>query len=217
MHATFIAAVCLVVTAPGASEADESQGNGYITANPGTISRNDVLYVTPSVEPWEAMPVGGGDLSAMVRSDGTGLDLHLTKSDAWGYQAPPDAPPGSRYFNNVSPGHVRLQFGEGARVAAAAQFRQRLDLFRGRIAIRLGPERDGPRMEIWGHPERRILIVEVNDPKGILEPAEIKLSEWRPSMKLSASPATIQAAEVHERPARPHLANTGMEDRKSVV
>jgi len=47
-------------------------------------ARNDPLYVTPSVEPWEAMPTGGGDLSAMVRCDGN-LHLHLSKSDAWGY------------------------------------------------------------------------------------------------------------------------------------
>ena len=176
------------------------------------ISRNDVLYVTPSVEPWEAMPVGGGDLSAMVRSDGGGLDLHLTKSDAWGFQAPVDAPPGSRFFNNVSPGHVRVEFGEPARALAAKGFRQRLDLYRGRVVVRLGGETDKARLEIWGHPERKILVVEVNDPGGVLETATIELSEWRPSMKLGASEMTIHAAEVHERPARPHLANTGMED-----
>ncbi len=132
-----------------------------------TVSRNDVLYTTPSVEPWEAMPVGGGDLCAMVRSDATGLDLHLTKSDAWGFQAPPDAPPGSRFFNNVSPGHVRLQFGEGARAAATEQFRQRLDLYHGRIVLRFGRDPDDPRLEVWGHPERKILVVEVSDPRDI--------------------------------------------------
>jgi hypothetical protein len=176
------------------------------------VSRNDVLYVTPSVEPWEAMPVGGGDLSAMVRSDGGGVDLHLTKSDAWGYQAPPDAPPGSRFFNNVSPGHVRIELGERARSLTAERFRQRLDLYRGRIVIRLGRDLEGPRVHIWGHPERKILVLEVLDPRGVLAPATIRLSQWRPSMKLGASDTTIHAAEVHERPARPHLANTGMED-----
>lgn len=176
------------------------------------VSRNDVLYVTPSVQPWEAMPVGGGDLSAMVRSDGRGLDLHLTKSDAWGFQAPADAPPGSRFFNNVSPGHIRLEFGERAGAVATEQFRQRLDLYRGRIVVRLGREPDGARLEIWGHPRRKILVVEVIDPSGVLEPATIQLSQWRPSMKLGASGTTIHAAEVHQRPARPHLANTGMED-----
>ena len=31
-------------------------------------------------------------------------------------------------------------------------------------------------------------------------------------MQLGASDATVHAVEVHTRPARPHLANTGMED-----
>lgn len=176
------------------------------------VSRNDVLYVTPSVEPWEAMPVGGGDLSAMVRSDGTGVDLHLTKSDAWGFQAPPDALPGSRFFNNVSPGHVRIEFGERARAAATERFQQRLDLYHGRIVLQFGGETDGARIEVWGHPQRKILVVEVTDPNGTLDLTSIELTEWRPSMKLGASDATVHAVEIHTRSARPHLANTGMED-----
>jgi alpha-L-fucosidase 2 len=190
---------------------DQKTGRWLIDSET-VVSRNDVLYVTPSTQPWEAMPVGGGDLLAMVYSDGGGLDLHLTKSDAWGFQAPPDAPSGSRFFNNVSPGHVRLEFGDRARALAAKEFRQRLDLYRGRIVIRLGGEMDGARLEIWGHPGRKVLVVEVIDPRGVLDPATIRLTEWRPSMKLGASDVTIHAAEVHQRPARPHLANTGMED-----
>jgi hypothetical protein len=201
-------------TAFAASLADQNVASRFndINASPQTISRNDVLYVTPSVEVWEAMPVGGGDLCAMVCSDGAGLDLHLTKSDAWGYQAPTDARPGSRFFNNVSPGHVRLDFGERARAVAAEQFRQRLDLYHGRIVIQFGRDADGAKFEIWGHPDRKILIVEVSDPHGVLEPANVELSQWRSSMKLSASNSTLQACETHKRPARPHLANTGMED-----
>ena len=189
----------------------DQQTGKWLVDGETVVSRNDVLYVTPSIEPWDAMPVGGGDLSAMVCSDGSGLDLHLTKSDAWGFQAPPDAPPGSRYFNNVSPGHVRLGFGERALDAAGEQFRQRLDLYRGRIVIQLGREADGPLFEIWGHPDRKILVVEVTDPRDILEPATIELAEWRTTMRLGASDATTYASEVHTRPARPHLANTGME------
>lgn len=175
------------------------------------ISRNDVLYTTPSFEPWEAMPVGGGDLSAMVRCNG-GIHLHLTKSDAWGFQTPPDAVPGTRFFNNVSPGHIYLNFGTRAEDAAARFFRQRLDLFRGRIVITLGNADGGLRFEIWGHPDRKILVVEVFDPNSILSSACIELSEWRETMKIGYSPTTIYASEVQIHPARPHLANTGMQD-----
>ena len=84
------------------------------------------------------MPVGGGDLSAMVRCTGGSLVLHLTKSDAWGFQQPPDAPLGSRFFNNVSPGTVTISLGDRAAALATKRFRQRLDLYRGRIVVELG-------------------------------------------------------------------------------
>ena len=63
----------------------------WLIDDEAAVSRNDVLYTTPSPDPWEAMPVGGGDLSAMARWDGS-LRLHLTKSDCWGYSEPADAP-----------------------------------------------------------------------------------------------------------------------------
>ena len=67
-------------------------------------------------------------------------------------------------------------------------------------------------MEIWGHPERKLLVVEITDPHGIVTPAAIELNQWRATMTVGTSDTTIHAAEVHTRPARPHLANTGMED-----
>jgi alpha-L-fucosidase 2 len=174
------------------------------------VTRNDVLYTTPSAEPWEAMPTGGGDLSAMVRWDGS-LHLHLTKSDCWGFQARPDAPQGTRFFNNTSPGHVRLDFGVRGKEAASRYFRQRLDLYHGRVVIQLGDERSGPRLEVWGHPTRKVLVIAVTDPAKTLDAANVELSEWRPTMQVGTSGGGVHAREVHERPARPHLANTGME------
>lgn len=175
------------------------------------VSRNDVLYTSPSPEPWEAMPTGGGDLSAMVRWDGA-LHLHLTKSDCWGFQAPPDAPPGTRFFNTVSPGHVRLSFGPSAQAAAERRFRQRLDLYHGRVVIEIGEGEAQAQLVAWGHPELCVLVIEVHDPAGVLRPVCVELSEWRETMRLGHSDGTLWAREVHERPGRPHLANTGMDE-----
>ncbi len=180
-------------------------------AEEAAVSRNDTVYTTPSPEPWEAMPTGGGDLSAMVRWDGA-LHLHLSKSDCWGFHAPPDAPMGSRFFNNVSPGHVRLDLGGRAKEAAARRFRQRLDLYHGRVVVELGDDRQGPRLEIWGHPARKILVVEVIDPRSVLDGARVELSEWRPTMRLGIAEREVFSHEVNDRPARPHLVNTGMQD-----
>ncbi|HJN14394.1 MAG TPA: DUF5703 domain-containing protein, partial [Armatimonadota bacterium] len=155
------------------------------------VSRNDVVYTTPSPEPWDAMPTGGGDLSAMVRWDGS-LRVHLTKSDCWGFQEPPDALPGSRFFNNVSPGHVRVRFGAETKEAAGRHFRQRLDLYRGRVALEVGEAR----IAVWGHPELNVLVVDVDDPDGTLGPVGVELGEWRDMMTVGAGEGEAWASEV---------------------
>ncbi len=215
---TMVSHLCLGWVMSMAASAAEAPGPPYDAKTGawlfdagGIVSRNDVVYVTPSVQPWEAMPTGGGDLSAMVRFDGD-LHLHLTKSDAWGFQAPPDAKPGARFFNNVSPGHVRLAFGQGGKDAARRFFLQRLDLYHGRVIVDLGGEKGGARLVVWGHPSRKALVVEVIDPKRVLPSAAVELREWRKTMVVSAVDATLCAREVQPRPARPHLANTGMDD-----
>ena len=177
----------------------------FLTASLGLgLASEDVVYTTPSPQVWEAMPAGGGDLSAMVRWDGS-LRLHLSKSDAWGFQAPPDAPPGTRFFNNVSPGHVRISFGAGA---APRHFRQILDLEQGCVRL----EVDDARIQVWGHPWRKLLAVEIHDPGARLGRPEVELIEWRPTMRVRRDGDWRLASEIHERAARPHLANTGMEN-----
>jgi len=203
-----VVAFCLAHAAlAGAAGVPHSTG-----AREALVSHNDVVYTSLSPEPWDAMPVGGGDLSAMVRCDGENLHLHLTKSDAWGFQAPPDAPLGSRFFNNVSPGHVRMVLGARGKELAAQRFRQRLDLYRGRIVIELGEGDDAVRFAVWGHPERRVLFVEVDDATHTIAEPIVELSEWRQTMRVSAEDGCLYASEVHTRPAAPHMATSGMED-----
>jgi hypothetical protein len=184
------------------------------------VSRNDPLYTTPSVEPWEAMPVGGGDLSAMVRCDGN-LRLHLSKSDAWGFWSafglPKDkedlrAPWSYWFFNVVSPGHIFLDFGPDGKAAANRFFRQRLDLYHGKIIIQMGSEENGVEIEVWGHPERKILVIEISDPQSMLDGPKIELSQWRKHMKVGHTSDEIYATEVLARGAIPFLVNTGMQD-----
>lgn len=175
------------------------------------VTVHDVVYQQPPKEPWEAMPVGGGNLSAMVRCMDGSLVLHLTKSDAWGFQQPPDAPLGRRVFNNVSPGTVTLSLGQRAAALTAKRFRQRLDLHRGRIIVELGEGAETITLSIWGDPQRTVLLVAMDDPQRLVLHAKVELTEWRNSMKLSAGDKRIGAVEIHTRPARPHLANTGMQ------
>ena len=158
------------------------------------------------------MPTGGGDLSAMVRWDGS-LHLHLTKSDGWGFRAPPDALLGTRCFNNVSPGHVRIDFGGRGRRRQRGRFASGWTSITAGSSSSWASERDGPRLEVWGHPQRKILVVEVIDPaasagrgNGRAYPSGVR------RCRSAARPACCTPAKCYDRPARPHLANTGMQD-----
>ena len=206
-----LSAVVLMAGEPASPIRYDAAQSKWLIDPSQVVSQHDTVYTTPSAEPWEPMPAGGGDLSAMVRCHGS-LDLHLTKSDAWGFQVPPDAPLGSRCFNNVSPGHVCFDFGPRGKELAAEQFRQRLDLYRGRVLVQLGKEPSRVQIEVWGHPTRKIIVIEIHDPASLLAPAGVALSEWRPTMTVGCCGETICASEVQKRAARPHLANTGMQD-----
>lgn len=175
------------------------------------VSVHDTIYAKPPHEPWAAMPVGGGDLSAMVRCTGKTLILHLTKSDAWGFQEPADALAGSRFFNNVSPGTVTIALGDRAAELAKKGFRQRLDICRGRIVVVLGEGEEQVTVSIWGDPQGTVLLIAVDDPENLIPEVTASLSEWRDSMEVWTADGRIGAREIHERPARPHLRNTGMD------
>ncbi|MBI2421368.1 MAG: hypothetical protein HYV27_00965 [Candidatus Hydrogenedentes bacterium] len=205
--------VVLAVACVAAGEGlpyDPVAGRWLVDAE-GVVARNDVVYDTPSVEPWEAMPVGGGDLSAMVRCDGADLHLHLSKSDAWGFAAPADAPEGTRFFNNVSPGHVRVHLGARGVALARMSFEQRLDLYRGRVVVTLGGD-SGLRAVVWGDPHQRVLVLEIAEGAQDRTPIQIELSEWRDTMRVAAREDGMVAQEIQTRAARPHLASAGMQD-----
>ena len=211
--------VCVYGAGPLPIPYDADAGEWLFDAK-NIVSRNDPLYATPSAELWEAMPVGGGDLSAMVRCDGN-LHLHLSKSDAWGFwsafdlpndETDPRSPWSYWFFNVVSPGHIKIDFGSQSKAAADRYFRQRLDLYHGRIIIQMGSEQNGASIEVWGHPQRNILIVEVSDPQAILGAANIELSQWRKSMQVGHTSESIYGTEVLKRAAIPILVNTGMQD-----
>jgi hypothetical protein len=158
------------------------------------VSRNDVLYTAPVTTKWHSMPVGGGDLSGMVRCDGD-LHLHLSKSDCWN-----------------SLGHVTVALGPRGKELAAQSFRQRLDLYHGKVVIELGDQEKGVRVEVWGHPSRHILVIDVQESEGAIGAITVELSQWRQSMTVGATPAAIWAKEIITQPIGPSLADAGMQD-----
>lgn len=49
----------------------------------GLLARHDVVYLSPSSERSECLPLGNGDLVAMVSTPPRGLDLIINKSNLW--------------------------------------------------------------------------------------------------------------------------------------
>jgi hypothetical protein len=145
----------------------------------------------------------------MVRYDGA-LHLHLHKSDACGFAAPSDAPSMTRFFTPVSPGHVTVQIDPAPDLTGPGGYKQRLDLHRGQIALRLGTGSNAVRIQVWGHPTRRLLVVEVDDPRSGAA-GEVVLSEWRDGMQVRVEGDRLLAEEISDRAAAPELANCGME------
>ena len=77
-------------------------------------------FAQPSDDPACVMPVGAGDLSAMLRYENA-LEIHLSKTDFFGWDK-------TAYHKNptiLSPGHARLSFGIPQETLRS--FEQRLD------------------------------------------------------------------------------------------
>lgn len=87
-------------------------------------------FSEPSDDPAWVMPVGSGDLSAMLRYDDA-WEIHLSKTDFFGFDK-------SNYHKNptiLSPGHVQLSFGIPR--DAIRFFEQRLDYLCGLVALEI--------------------------------------------------------------------------------
>ena len=47
------------------------------------LARHDIVYLSPPTAGWEALPIGNGDLSAMVWTEESALRLQINKCDTW--------------------------------------------------------------------------------------------------------------------------------------
>lgn len=50
---------------------------------PERVSQHDLVYLSPPQDPTLGMPIGNGDLGALLWSTDNGLVLPINKSDAW--------------------------------------------------------------------------------------------------------------------------------------
>jgi len=147
-------------------------------------------FAQPSDDPACVMPVGAGDLSAMLRY-GNALEIHLSKTDFFGWDH-------AAYHKNptlLSPGHVRLSF--GIPQAAIRSFAQRLDFQRGSVRLEIRTDDGTVNAEAFGSMGRNTLVVAVED--GRRTPAAgAEFSLWRPEMSVGVAGGRIVARQVHD-------------------
>ena len=111
------------------------------------ITRDNVVWDTPSRDATGAMPVGNGDIAASVYAiEGDDLYLLLAKNDAYNYLG-----------DLFKTGRVRVSLWPNP-FTAGKPFRQTLDLATGSILI----EADGVTLRVWADMHRPLFHVEID-------------------------------------------------------
>ena len=147
-------------------------------------------FTAPSEDPADVMPVGTGDLSAMLRY-GDAYEIHLSKSDFFAVEKQP-------YHKSPtlhSPGHVQLSF--GIPKTAIRRFSERIDTQRGSVVLEIETAEGCVIAETFGLMERNVLVVAVEDKRTTAQ-VSATFSCWRPEMNASVAENCLTAREVHD-------------------
>ena len=145
------------------------------------------------------MPVGSGDLSAMVSFD-SALQLHLSKSDWLGRPIlnlkGVGTAGGIGKVAAMSPGHVTVGLG-GLTPADIRSFDQFMDFGRGSVVVKIGTESGPVELEVFGDMKRKALLIQVRDGRTNRGNASVQLANWREAMKITAQGRQITGEEIH--------------------
>lgn len=143
---------------------------------PALVGKNDVVYLTPALYPFEGLPLGNGNLGVMVWNQG-GMRLKFNNGSFWG--APPAAPP-----MQCSSGEAQLTdapaFVEGAR-----EFVQRLSLFEGAVLTRAETPGGTVFITTFTTEGQDLVVMRVRDPRPGPVKRQLTLSLWRQAAQLT--------------------------------
>ena len=152
--------------------------------------------------PEYVMPVGAGNLSAMVSFGEDAWELHLSQADYFAATNGVTAPavwnqPKEVYRTTAlrSPGHVQVKF-DGLKLADITSFEQKLDLLRGKITLTVGTPRGGISAEIFGDRATGALVVLVDDRRtGVSAPAvNQQMKPLRPPAEVRTEGGRVKVA-----------------------
>lgn len=157
-------------------------------------ARLNPRFDRPASDPAEVMPVGSGDLSAMVRFDGADgrLHLHLSKTD-WFAK-------GQDMFGGasvISPGHVAIAL-PGLDPKSITGFNQQMDLARGAVTIRFATPAGAVAYDVFGLMNSNALVVSLVDSRTNRSGCEAEFVMWRAAMSIEATNGRVRAREVRK-------------------
>ena len=152
-------------------------------------------FKEPAKGPEFVMPVGSGDLSALVSFD-TALQLHFSKSDWLGHPVVKEGEQPQRNPGAMSPGHLTVALGN-LTAADIRSFDQYMDFGRGSVVVKIGTDAGPVELEVFGDMTRKALLVHVRDGRAQRGNAAVQFTHWREAMKIAAEGARITGEEIH--------------------
>jgi hypothetical protein len=153
-------------------------------------------FTEPAKGPEFVMPVGSGDLSAVVSFDNA-LQLHFSKSDWLGHPvvSPQEGAKPERKPSPMSPGHLTLTLGN-LTAAEIRSFDQYMDFGRGSVVVKIGTDSGPVELETFGDMTRKALLIRVRDGRAQRGDAAVQFSNWREEMKIKAEGPYIVGEEI---------------------
>jgi hypothetical protein len=156
-------------------------------------SRLNPVFEKPADDPAYVMPVGSGDLSALVKFDGADgkLHLHLSKTD-WFI----DRGKAHGGGNVGSPGHISLSL-PGLDPKSITGFRQQLNLAQGAVQIHFSTPPGTVGFEVFGIMGKNALSARITDGRTNSSGCAAEFSIWRRTMAVTNVHGRIAGREVH--------------------
>ena len=146
--------------------------------------------------PAYVMPVGAGNLSAMVSFGEDRWELHLSQAD---YLVTTNGTTSRvkdvRGLELRSPGHVTVAF-DGLTTNAITCFEQKMDMLRGRVTLKIETARGAISAEVFGDRKTGALVVLADDTrKGVAAPAVTQqMKPLRPPVEVRTEGGRIKVA-----------------------
>ncbi len=144
------------------------------------LAQHDLVYLTPPTKSAQALPLGDGDLGAMLWCPGP-FQLQVQKSDLWAdptAKTRSGAPAPASTWRQLSAGAVSL-YGVPALFDAPDRFEQRLSLYSGTMSLRSDTEQGSCQATAFAAATAGVLVLHYQDQSLRNTERRIEVSLWR--------------------------------------